>query len=621
MMDKIEDIKMTEKLMESELKISEPMITMLAQSKSHAEHIINDFRDIFFVINEKGCILKSNIFGASLFQVSNEDILNKNMSEILLPEHWDEFVINLKRLKSLVNDMKDHEIANQVEFELPLKDGDRVIFWSIKPFSTQLDLKNQFFSIIGRDISVSILLEKNNLILEFQNNRIQAILDSALQGFLTYDQNMKIEKDYSKKAEELLGKNLAEKNICEVLNLNYTKFSEFTSVVYLGTNWDLLKNFSKLESEVNGKVLKTELVPIIEEGKVKRILAAVTDITQITELKKKAEHSAQINRMMVKILQSKSLFLDVIWGIGRVDARLMDRAEAKRIVHTWKGEFSFFDCFEFVDLCHSWEEEVKDNYTTEAFQKLLTNLKVTLESFLEQYDDLLHIRKTKKNEVLVSLERIENIVKKTIQLEAPVELLDLTEHLLESTVQECLSWLNEVWLTAAERLGKKVYPIEWKESVPIFFDPYKKLFSSLVHAVRNSADHGIEYPQNRIAQGKPKKGHLSVQLQLDNGMYHLKMRDDGSGLNPEKIQEIAKKRNIKIPDNGDVSPLLFEENFTTRDTVNEFSGRGVGLNAVKMEAFVLNGDAKIKNLTEGGLELHITFKKKTMKEIFIVNKE
>ena len=512
-------------------------------------------------------------------------------------------------------------MGHQVEFELGLdkaKDSNRTVFWTIKPLmhSEGTLAQRRMFSVVGRDISVSVLLEENNRQLEFQMNRIQAILDSALQGFLTFGSNLKIDKDFSKRTADLLGSDLAGRDVCDVLKLNRVSFSEFSTVVFLGTSWDLLKNFSKLESEVDGKILNIELVPIIEDGKVKSILAAITDVTQLTELQKKAEKNAQVNRTMVKVLQSKSLFLEVIRSVGRIDSRTLDQTDARRVVHTWKGEFSFFGVQELVDLCHAWEDKWKDDFDSDEFQKFVKELRLALEAFLDQYDDILNIRSAKEDEILISLERVKNLVRKALSLNSPPELMVLMENLLESPIKDSLSWLNEVWLTAAEKLGKKVNPIQWKDSVPIFAEPYKKVLSMLVHAVRNAADHGIEYAQERVTAGKQKHGTLTVQLELKEGNYHLKLKDDGRGLNAEKIKQIAEKKGLPIPTDNDVSELIFQANFSTAEHVTEYSGRGVGLDAVRAEARMHGGDAKIRSLPEGGLELTVIFRKKTIEEIF-----
>jgi two-component system chemotaxis sensor kinase CheA len=94
------------------------------------------------------------------------------------------------------------------------------------------------------------------------------------------------------------------------------------------------------------------------------------------------------------------------------------------------------------------------------------------------------------------------------------------------------------------------------------------------------------------------------------------MQDDGRGINEELIKEIAEKKRIPIPADEDISDLLFEQDFSTREVVTEISGRGIGLNAVLLAARELGGDARIKKQDKGGFQIHIKFKKKSLQEIF-----
>lgn len=605
--------------MHSELELARPLISVLENAQEQAEAIINDFRDIFYILDNRGTILKANTYGASIYVSNVEDVRGQNISKIFNSLSWDKFFSYMQRAISFSKDSIYADIGSEVEFELPIELQNlskRTIYWTLRVLSGHEAPFTQLFTLVGRDISMSVMLEENNQKLEFQNGRIQAILDSALQGFLTFDRELKVERDYSKRAEELLGSNLVGKDIGELLKLNRGPFVEFVEVVFQGQNWDLLKNFSKMETEVDEKNLKIELIPIYEDGKVRRIMTALTDVTEVTQLQKRAEEAARLNRSMVKIMQSKALFAGMLRSIERADARILDQADAKRLVHTWKGEFGFFGCDDFADFCHQWESKWAADFGEAQIQEFLTELRAKVEGFLDQHDDILKIRDSKPDETTIRLSQFTEMVKMAVGAGASPEVLGSMERVIEKPIEESLMWLNEVWLSAGERLGKRVRAIEWKKSALIFADVYKPLLETLVHAARNSADHGIEYPQERVAAGKSKYGNLRAELELIDGFYHLKLRDDGRGMNREKIAELAKKKGIEMPEGSDISDLLFEEDFSTREVVSEYSGRGIGLGAIRAQARRFGGDAKISAIPEGGTELYVRFKKKPLSETF-----
>ncbi|AEE13680.1 CheA signal transduction histidine kinase [Thermodesulfobium narugense DSM 14796] len=123
----------------------------------------------------------------------------------------------------------------------------------------------------------------------------------------------------------------------------------------------------------------------------------------------------------------------------------------------------------------------------------------------------------------------------------------------------------------------------------------------LVHLIRNSLDHGIEPPEERKAKGKPEKGKLKLSAKQEEGYVVIQIEDDGRGLNPDKIREKAKKRDIVSPnildqmDDQALFELLFLPGFSTADKVSEVSGRGVGLDVVKSVVERLNGSVSLSS--------------------------
>ena len=117
----------------------------------------------------------------------------------------------------------------------------------------------------------------------------------------------------------------------------------------------------------------------------------------------------------------------------------------------------------------------------------------------------------------------------------------------------------------------------------------------LIHLLRNSLDHGIETPEERVRQGKPPKGRIVVSASQQGGMVLLEVKDDGAGIDLDKVREAAGSRGFLDPDQAlDLNAeacreLLFRSGFSTQKKVNQLSGRGVGLDAVKAGVESLQG--------------------------------
>jgi two-component system chemotaxis sensor kinase CheA len=121
----------------------------------------------------------------------------------------------------------------------------------------------------------------------------------------------------------------------------------------------------------------------------------------------------------------------------------------------------------------------------------------------------------------------------------------------------------------------------------------------LVHMVRNSADHGIEPSDERMAKGKPRAGTIRLSASQSGGSVIVEVRDDGRGLDLAKILDKAITKGIVSPGRNltdhEVYSLIFEPGFSTADSVTDVSGRGVGMDVVKRGVESLRGRIDIES--------------------------
>jgi len=132
-----------------------------------------------------------------------------------------------------------------------------------------------------------------------------------------------------------------------------------------------------------------------------------------------------------------------------------------------------------------------------------------------------------------------------------------------------------------------------------------------VHLVRNSVDHGIEMPDDREAQGKPRMGTVKLSASQEGDHILLTIDDDGKGMDPEKLKEIAISRGVLDADTAarmsDVEAfnLIFAPGFSTKVEISDISGRGVGMDVVKTKINQLNGTVNINSELGKGTSLAI----------------
>jgi two-component system chemotaxis sensor kinase CheA len=128
----------------------------------------------------------------------------------------------------------------------------------------------------------------------------------------------------------------------------------------------------------------------------------------------------------------------------------------------------------------------------------------------------------------------------------------------------------------------------------------------LVHLLRNSLDHGIESPAERKQAGKPEEGTIHLRAFHSGNHVFIEVRDDGHGINKEKVLKKAIDRGIVNPTNADslsdkqIYELLFASGFSTAEVISDISGRGVGLDVVKSKIESLGGNVSVDSVKGQG---------------------
>lgn len=158
------------------------------------------------------------------------------------------------------------------------------------------------------------------------------------------------------------------------------------------------------------------------------------------------------------------------------------------------------------------------------------------------------------------------------------------------------------------KLGKQVRLVLSGETTELDRGLIERITDPLTHLVRNSLDHGIESPADRLAKGKPEEGTISLAASHQGGNIVIEVRDDGAGLNRDKILGKARERGLAVHDNmsdQDVWQLIFEPGFSTADQVTEVSGRGVGMDVVKKNISAMGGRVDIESMLGVGTRMTV----------------
>ena len=242
------------------------------------------------------------------------------------------------------------------------------------------------------------------------------------------------------------------------------------------------------------------------------------------------------------------------------------------------------------------------------------------------------------NSIRVDVEKVDQIINLVGELVITQSMLTQTALLLDPVVHErllsCMGHLerNALALQASvmsirmmpmdyvfsrfprlihdlsSKLGKQVHLVTVGKETELDKSLIERVVDPITHLVRNSLDHGIESPEQRIAAGKDPMGELTLSAQHEGGSIVIEVRDDGGGLPRERILAKALQQGMAVSDSiadEDLWQLIFAPGFSTAEVVSDVSGRGVGMDVVKRNIQEMGGHVEISSKRGEGTSIKI----------------
>lgn len=223
------------------------------------------------------------------------------------------------------------------------------------------------------------------------------------------------------------------------------------------------------------------------------------------------------------------------------------------------------------------------------------------ESHLEQLGELLKQLHTNAYEDSARLESLSN------DLEAGI--LKLRQLPLSSM----FSLFPRMVRDLAKQQGKNINLVIEGGDAQVDKRILEEIKAPLTHLIRNAIDHGIETPGERIAAGKPPMATICLKAYQSGSQIGLEVVDDGRGLNLESIKRTAVRRGLQSEtelakmSSEQIQALIFSSGFSTRTSVTEISGRGVGLDVVRVNVERLKGSIQVQSTPAQGSTFRLTF--------------
>lgn len=253
--------------------------------------------------------------------------------------------------------------------------------------------------------------------------------------------------------------------------------------------------------------------------------------------------------------------------------------------------------------------EAKEGGAPRVEQSIRVNLDV-LENLMQMVSELVLTR----NQLLQVVRHREDQ-----ELKAPLQQLSqITSELQDSVMKTRMQPIGNAWSKfprlirdLSNELHKKIDLKMLGEATELDRQLLEMIKDPLTHMVRNSCDHGLEQPADRIAAGKPETGTVSLSAYHEGGHIIIEITDDGRGLNIDRIKQKIIEKGLATPDelaqlsNEQIHQFIFKAGFSTAEKVTSVSGRGVGMDVVRTNIEKIGGTVSLSSQMGKGSTFHI----------------
>jgi two-component system chemotaxis sensor kinase CheA len=462
------------------------------------------------------------------------------------------------------------------------------------------------------------------------NQLMKALLDSLGQGFFIFNQGGDVLEIASKACETTLEKDPRGQKIWNVLGLTEKQvpgFQKWTQTVFaeMLPFEDLAPLGPPRFPHSQGKEIELQYYPMrTANGAMEGIVVVASDITSLVQAQREAEferaHASMILQLIKNRRQVASFIRESEAMLKELNSEIAkpkpDSELTFRLLHTLKGGAATFSVKEFADHCHTAEtllgeyKSFQNQASKEKLSQQCLELSPLFDKFLKDNEMILgNMQKLAERWIEAPASKFSEFSEVHLGFSSLAKSrMAFQETFLFEPAMSHFTHYNEVMQNVAERQGKEIAPIEFKNpEFKLLPEPYENLLGTLIHAFRNAADHAIETPDVRQERGKPTAGQITVDCQKKDDQLFICIQDDGGGIDPERIRAKLQSMGLSTEGESDEQTIqhIFDSQFSTRDVVTDLSGRGVGMDAIQKAAAALGGKAWVKSVMGKGTDLFV----------------
>lgn len=468
-----------------------------------------------------------------------------------------------------------------------------------------------------------------------RTSEIASLLHNSGEGFLSFGPNLIIDRQYSRACETFLGEVPAGKDGAALLFAETPRHVAFVSesvptalAAEDSHKRELILSLLPKEIDRRGRRLRLQYA-VLENGHLMVVLRDVTTERRLAE--RVASEHRRLEMIVAAVTDSRDFFdalsvYDLFINselpemLNSEQAPALTLKEIYRAVHTFKGVFNQFSFERTPALLHLLEEQLDSLQRSgpDSVNDIAAIISIDmLTSGLNQ--DLSIIRQALGDEFLnkgghvtmppaqaAQIKQLASLLRsgEPLDLDAPDirALLDEVDRVGSVSLKAELAAFDQTIAQVARRMEKEVAPLTVMANQDVWLDPdrFGPFLRSLIHVFRNCVAHGIEPPETRLERGKEEQGAINCTVDLAGDELRITVSDDGAGIDIGTLHKRLKQSGHEGLTDEEALDFVFRDYVSTANSADAWSGRGVGLAAVRQEVERLGGRVSVKTLAGQG---------------------
>ncbi|SMF79971.1 ATP-binding protein [Pseudobacteriovorax antillogorgiicola] len=447
----------------------------------------------------------------------------------------------------------------------------------------------------------------------------RVVLDNVSQALLLVDRDGKIHPEYSKPLETWFGAPQEGDVLWTFIGRKCPDFANWLELAWLQMNDGVLepslclKQIPKDVKMKDGSYLEFDMQTLDGQHQVNHhanILIVISDITD----RVKAEIAEESRRELLVIFEqltqnrefTRETLIEIEDMIKALNSDETTPETERRLLHTLKGSSAVSGLISISRYSHSLEDKLMESRgrlskkELDALHQKWNLLMQKVQPFLSQDD----------KDIVVTEEDLENLRLLVHGGESEAVILDAIDQLVQEPLSRRFKHLAVQIEQIAMNLGKGKIEIKIEDGgVRLPRQDWTYFWGNFIHAIRNAVDHGLETPMERKEQNKPESGQITLSSALEGDEIVIRLEDDGRGIDWDKIRARAKEANLPYNSDKDLLDAMFHDGITSRDSVSDVSGRGVGLAALKQCCDNMGGRIVVASEPTKGTRISFYFKR------------